>query len=113
MHLGLIGGIGPAATEFYYRRLLQRGASVALTISHADINLLLANQRIGAAQAQAEIFAAHIQQLKAAGAETAAVTSVAGHFCHAELAPISALPLVSILETLDKHFSAKACSGSA
>ena len=25
MHIGLIGGIGPAATEFYYRDLIDRG----------------------------------------------------------------------------------------
>ena len=24
MHIGLIGGIGPAATEFYYRHLVRR-----------------------------------------------------------------------------------------
>jgi aspartate racemase len=27
MHIGLIGGIGPAATEFYYRHLVRAHAS--------------------------------------------------------------------------------------
>jgi len=27
MHIGLIGGIGPAATDFYYRRLIANFAS--------------------------------------------------------------------------------------
>jgi aspartate racemase len=27
MHIGLIGGIGPAATDFYYRRLISAFAS--------------------------------------------------------------------------------------
>jgi aspartate racemase len=27
MHIGLIGGIGPAATEFYYRRLVRAFAA--------------------------------------------------------------------------------------
>jgi aspartate/glutamate racemase len=27
MHIGLIGGIGPAATDFYYRRLISTFAS--------------------------------------------------------------------------------------
>lgn len=106
MHLGLIGGIGPAATEYYYRSLLRNGTDVALTIAHARISALLENQAAGAHEAQAEIFAAHVAQLKAAGAEIAAVTSVAGHFCHRDLAALSPLPLVSILDVLDRHFTA-------
>ncbi|MEM1128889.1 MAG: aspartate/glutamate racemase family protein [Pseudomonadota bacterium] len=106
MHLGLIGGIGPAATEYYYRNLLKNGTDVALTITHARISALLENQATGAHAAQAAIFAAHVAKLKAAGAEVAAVTSVAGHFCHRELAAISPLPLVSILDVLEKHFAA-------
>jgi aspartate racemase len=40
MHIGLIGGIGPAATDFYYRRLIasfaNKKATLELTIVHAD-----------------------------------------------------------------------------
>jgi aspartate/glutamate racemase len=40
MHIGLIGGIGPAATDFYSRRLMSRlankGVPLGLTIVHAD-----------------------------------------------------------------------------
>lgn len=40
MHIGMIGGIGPAATEFYYRHLVKAHASVnkvmELTIVHAE-----------------------------------------------------------------------------
>jgi aspartate racemase len=47
MQIGLIGGIGPAATDFYYRRLIARFrarlAPLALTISHADTWTLLDN----------------------------------------------------------------------
>ena len=39
MHIGLIGGIGPAATEFYYRGLIDRhaksGTRLELTIANA------------------------------------------------------------------------------
>jgi aspartate/glutamate racemase len=45
MHIGLIGGIGPAATDFYYRRLIStfasRKAALELTIVHADTPTLL------------------------------------------------------------------------
>jgi aspartate/glutamate racemase len=41
MHIGLIGGIGPAATDFYYRRLIStfasKKAALELTIVHADM----------------------------------------------------------------------------
>ena len=40
MHIRLIGGIGPAATDFYYRRLIAAFASrktpLEPTIAHAD-----------------------------------------------------------------------------
>ena len=46
MHIGLVGGIGPAATEFYYRGLVARHAGSAkpmeLTIVHAGTDLFLA-----------------------------------------------------------------------
>ena len=57
MQIGLIGGIGPAATDYYYRRLIAgfaaRGASLDMTIAHADTPTLLANQTNGAAAVQA------------------------------------------------------------
>ena len=44
MHIGLIGGIGPAATEYYYRGLIARhtrsGTALDLTIAHADVREL-------------------------------------------------------------------------
>ena len=44
MHIGLIGGIGPGATDFYYRRLIstfaRKNATLELTIVHADTNAL-------------------------------------------------------------------------
>jgi len=47
MHIGLIGGIGPAATDFYYRRLIAtftaRKSQLELTIAHADTPTLLDN----------------------------------------------------------------------
>ena len=47
MHIGLIGGIGPAATDFYYRGLIGKAAErkidLDLTIAHADSPTLLAN----------------------------------------------------------------------
>ncbi len=58
MHIGLIGGIGPAATEFYYRGLVKAHSSaekvMELTIVHADVRDLLRNLSAGAAREQSE-----------------------------------------------------------
>lgn len=103
MHIGLIGGIGPAATEFYYRGLVSRrpaSRQLNLTIAHADMNALLENMASEDADQQAQLFRRHVEQLAGAGAEIAAVTSIAGHFCFRELEAVSPLPLVNALKLL-------------
>src|SRR5581483_11569191 len=54
MHIGLIGGIGPAATEFYYRGLIDRhvraGTALDLTIAHADVHEMARNLASGDAR---------------------------------------------------------------
>lgn len=105
MHIGLIGGIGPAATEFYYRGLIDRharsGTRLELTIAHADVHEMARNLGNRDARKQAEAFAPLIRRLAAAGAEAAAVTSMGGHFCIRELEPMSALPLLNALPEVD------------
>ena len=67
MHIGLIGGIGPAATDYYYRGLIERHAKsntrLDLTIVHADLRQLAQNRADGNARRQAEIFLRLIQRL--------------------------------------------------
>lgn len=105
MHIGLIGGIGPAATDFYYRGLIDRhvaaGVPLECTIAHADVREMSKNLTGGNPGKQAEIFAGLIGRLKAAGAQAAAVTSMGGHFCIDELLPISPLPLVHGVHAVD------------
>ena len=61
MHIGLIGGIGPAATDFYYRGLIERhaasGIPLELTIAHADVREMSRNLNNKDPGRQAEIFA--------------------------------------------------------
>ncbi len=109
MHIGLIGGIGPAATVAYYQRLCARmrnlDAPLELTIVQADVFTLIRTNLADLRDEQAAIYAALIVRLKAAGAECAAITSLGGHFCFDETARISALPLVSAVAPLDDHFA--------
>jgi aspartate racemase len=105
MHIGLIGGIGPAATEFYYRGLTDRhaksGTRLELTIANAEVRDLSQSLANKATRKQAGIFAALISRLKAAGAQVAAVTSMAGHFCIGELLPMSPLPILNAIPEVD------------
>jgi aspartate racemase len=105
MHIGLIGGIGPAATEHYYRGLVDRyaasGGSPDLTIVNADVRDLVRNLANQDAKRQADIFARLVERLKAAGADAAAVTSMGGHFCIRELEAVSPLPVLNALPEVD------------
>ncbi len=111
MHLGLIGGIGPAATVVYYQRLCAavaaRGGTLDLTIVQADIQTLIRNNLADRRVEQAEIYARVIDRLAAAGADCVAITSLGGHFCLEETRALSALPIVSAVSPLDDYFAAQ------
>ena len=98
MHLGMIGGIGPGATVFYYEHLTQAfaaaGQTLHLTIGHTSALMLSRNVAGGHAQAQAAEFNRIGVQLAAAGAEAIVIASMGGHFCAREFAAMSALPII-------------------
>lgn len=101
MHIGLIGGIGPAAQDYYCRRLIRSfadaGAGLEMTIVHADAPTLLANLAADRPVEQAEIFATLTERLAQAGAGFVGVISIAGHFCRREFADRSCLPAVDMI----------------
>jgi aspartate racemase len=111
MHIGLIGGIGPAATVFYYQRIVQAFAAAAeplhLTIAHTSALELSRNVAAGQAARQAAEFNRVTGQLAAAGAEVVVITSMGGHFCAREFAALSPLPLIngpdSVADYLREH----------
>ena len=61
LHIGLIGGIGPAATVVYYQRLCaavaKTGQTLNLTIVQADIHTLIRTNTNDLRQEQAEAYA--------------------------------------------------------
>jgi aspartate racemase len=101
MHIGLIGGIGPAATDFYYRRLIAtfaaRNAPLEVTIVHADTPTLLGNLASDNKSAQTAIYMRLTKRLAATGADFVAVTSIAGHFCIDAFKSVSPLPIVDLI----------------
>ncbi len=109
MHIGLIGGIGVAATIIYYQRLTaafaQRGGTTLdLTIVHGDIQELIRNNLADRREEQARAFLPLVERLNDAGCDCAALTSLGGQFCFDELAALSPLPLVSGVAPLDAYF---------
>lgn len=111
MHLGLIGGIGVAATVVYYQRLARAvdamGVPMQLTIAHGDIQTLIRNNLADDRDAQARAYLPLLNQLKGAGCDCAAITSLGGHFCFAETRALSPLPLVSAVTPLDRALAAQ------
>jgi aspartate racemase len=111
MHIGLIGGIGPAATDFYYRRLIsafaERGAVLDLTMVHADTPALLNNLRNNDAAAQVAIYTRLTNRLVLAGAECVVVTSIAGHFCIPAFQKVSPLPVVDMISEVSHAVEAR------
>ena len=101
MQIGLIGGIGPAATDYYYRSLIARFAAAKmpldLTIVHADTPTLLDNLTNHRVDAQVEIYNRLTARLAAAGAGCVVVTSIAGHFCIDRFKQGSPLPVIDML----------------
>jgi aspartate racemase len=105
MHIGLIGGIGPAATDYYYRRLIAafatKGAPLDLTIVHADTPTLLGNLAANDVSAQVAIYVRLTKRLVAAGAGCVVVTSIAGHFCIEAFKEACPLPVIDLIEHVE------------
>lgn len=106
-HMGLIGGIGPAATDYYYRRIISNFANhsepLELTMVHADTSTLLKNLEGANYASQVEIYSRLADRLVSAGANCSVVTSIAGHFCIEQFKKVSPLPVIDIIETVHKE----------
>jgi aspartate racemase len=104
MHIGLIVGIGPAATDFYYRYLIsalsRAGQDLTLTMAHADTTTLLFNQSHGKVAEQVGIYVDLTERLRRCGIERIAVTSIAGHFCIDAFKDVSPVPVIDLLEVV-------------
>ncbi|WP_134678779.1 aspartate/glutamate racemase family protein [Paracoccus ravus] len=107
LHVGLIAGLGPAATVAYYQKLSEiaaaRGHRLELTMVQAEIREVAANNHANRSAEQATIFASLLGRLKAAGADFASIPAIGPHFCYEELKPLSPLPLLSAIAPLDAY----------
>ena len=107
MHIGMIVGIGPAETDYYYRYLIKAfglaNRDLQLTMAHADSKTLLKNQAEGNNQAQVDIYVSLADRLQKCGVERLAVTSIAGHFCIRQFMVVSPIPVIDLLDTVRRE----------
>lgn len=111
MHIGLIGGIGPAATDFYYRGLVEamkaRGRPLEMTIVHADAPTLVRNFEARSPGPQADIFVGLADRLVRAGAQALAITSIGGHFCIEPFRARCPLPIIDLIGEMNRFLGEK------
>jgi aspartate racemase len=99
--LGLIGGLGPGATVYYYRELIgavaAQGRVPRLLIAQADINRIYAAVAAKHFDGLARYLAGLCEQLAAGGAEFTAIVAATPHICAAQLIALSPIPLIDML----------------
>ena len=108
--LGLVGGLGVGAVVHYYQQLARayegRENPLRLLIAHADLRRAVRCVEAGDRNALAGYLCSLIEQMRAGGAEIAAVPAVTPHICVRELKAISPLPLVDILDAVAREVRA-------
>src|SRR6266568_2531997 len=109
--LGLIGGLGPGATVYYYRGLLAAHEAQArvprMLIAHADVNRVMTAAGAKDFGGLADYLAGLIGDMKAGGAEMTAIVALTPHICVSQLAPISPLPLIDMVSEVAAEISAR------
>jgi aspartate racemase len=102
--LGLIGGLGPAATVHYYNGLLAahkaQGRVARMLIAHADVDHARPLAEANRLDELACYLNGLIERTAAGGAETAAIVAVTPHICSAQLVPLLRIPLVDMVSTV-------------
>lgn len=103
---GIIGGVGPASTLDYYndivngyREITKDDSYPNLIIKSVDMTKMLSYLGSNDYSGLVDFLRSHIQNLKDAGAEFAAIASNTPHIVYEELVKVSPLPLVSIVES--------------
>ena len=110
--LGLIGGLGVAATVYYYERLAKRceqqRVALDIVITHARTPRVFEFVEAGDRDGLAEYLNGYLLRMKAAGAEVAAIPAVTPHYCIDQLTARSTLPVISIFEPLQRELARRA-----
>src|SRR5712671_3452468 len=102
--LGLVGGLGPGATVYYYNGLLAshkaQGRVARMLIAHADVDHGRPLAEAGKLDELARYLNGFIGAMAAGGAEMAAIVAVTPHICSAQLLPLLEIPLIDMVATV-------------
>jgi aspartate racemase len=104
---GLVAGLGVGAGIFYYKSLidahLARGLSPSLLMVHADVRKVmgLANER--KARELAQYLSGLHHRLADGGADLATIPAFSPQICASELAAMTPLPLISLLDAIARE----------
>jgi aspartate racemase len=102
--LGLLAGLGVGAGVFYYRSLvnahLARGLTPRIVMVHADVRKVMDLANARETLLLARYLSGLLHQLAGAGAEIAAIPAFAPQVCAQELAEMTPLPLISLLDAI-------------
>jgi aspartate racemase len=109
--LGLVGGLGPNATVYYYNGLIAahkaQGCVARMLIAHADVDYGRPLAEAGRLDELARYLNGFIDQMAAGGAEMAAIVAVTPHICSAELLPLLKIPLIDMVSTVAEAIHAR------
>lgn len=101
---GLVAGLGVGAGIFYYKSLvdahLERGLSPSLLMVHADVRKVMRLAQERNAQELAEYLTGLLRHLADGGAELATIPAFSPQICAAELAGMTPLPLINLLNVI-------------
>ena len=102
--LGLVGGLGPNATVYYYNGLIAahkaQGRVARMLIAHADVDHGRPLAEAGKLDELARYLNGFIDATAAGGAEMAAIVAVTPHICTAQLLPLLAIPLIDMVSVV-------------
>ena len=107
--LGLVGGLGPGATIYYYNGLIAahkaQGRVARMLIAHADVDHGRPLAEAGKLDELARYLNGFIDATAAGGAEMAAIVAVTPHICAAQLLPLLRIPLIDMVATVAERNS--------
>lgn len=102
--LGLVAGLGLGAGVFYYRSLVQahmvHGLSPSIVMVHADVRRVMALAAARETRELAAYLGGLLRHLASGGAQIATIPAFAPQICAQELAEVTPLPLISLLDAI-------------
>ena len=100
----MVAGLGVGAGIFYYRSLvrahLERGLTPAILMVHADVRRVMSLAATRKTHELATYLAGLLRQLADGGAQLAAIPAFSPQICAQELAEMSPLPLIGLLDAI-------------